>query len=76
VGKNQPSVNVIRWDGSKLLGLSEGGHPTAIDPTDLSYQGDWDFYGTLPKDLSFTAHPKFDPVKGAGYTYGIKKARD
>lgn len=27
-GKNQPSVNIIRWDG-RLLGLSEGGHPTA-----------------------------------------------
>ena len=71
-GKNQPSVNVIRWDG-KLLGLSEGGHPTAIDPEKLAFQGEWDFYGTLPKDLSFTAHPKFDPVTGEGYTYGIKK---
>ncbi len=71
-GKNQPSVNVIRWDG-RLLGLSEGAHPTAIDPETLAFQGEWDFYGTLPKDLSFTAHPKFDPVTGEGYTYGIKK---
>jgi hypothetical protein len=38
VGKNQPSVNVIAWD-HMLLGLSEGGHPTAIDPVDLSYRG-------------------------------------
>ncbi len=74
-GKNQPSINVIRWDG-RLLGLSEGGHPTAIDPMNLSYQGNWDFYGTLPKDVSFTAHPKFDPATGEGYTYGIKKGRD
>lgn len=72
--KNQPSVNVIRWDG-KLLGLSEGAHPTAIDPETLAYQGEWDFYGTLPKDLSFTAHPKFDAATGEGYTYGIKKGR-
>src|SRR5581483_10295085 len=71
-GKNQPSVNVIRWDGP-LLALSEGGHPTAIDPNDLSYQGEWDFYGTLPNDMSFTAHPKFDPQTGEGYAYGIRK---
>ena len=30
--KNQPNVNVIRWDG-RLLGLSEGGHPSEIDRT-------------------------------------------
>lgn len=71
-GKNQPSVNVIRWDG-KFLGLSEGAHPTAINPETLAYEGEWDFYGTLPKDLSFTAHPKFDPATGEGFTFGIKK---
>jgi all-trans-8'-apo-beta-carotenal 15,15'-oxygenase len=69
-GKNQPSVNVIRWDG-RLLGLSEGGHPTAIDPEDLSYRGEWDFHGTLPGNTPFTAHPKFDRVSGVGYGYGV-----
>jgi all-trans-8'-apo-beta-carotenal 15,15'-oxygenase len=69
-GKNQPSVNVIRWDG-RLLGLSEGGHPTAIDPGDLSYQGEWDFRGTLPGNVPFTAHPKFDRAAGVGYGYGV-----
>jgi carotenoid cleavage dioxygenase-like enzyme len=71
-GKNQPSVNIIRWDG-RLLGLSEGGHPTAIDPKTLAYQGEWDFYGTLPKDVPFTAHPKFDPLTGEGYAYGVQQ---
>ncbi len=71
-GKNQPSVNIIRWDG-RLLGLSEGGHPTAIDPKTLKYQGEWDFYGTLPKDIPFTAHPKFDPQTGEGYAYGVQR---
>ncbi|MEM7198925.1 MAG: carotenoid oxygenase family protein [Planctomycetota bacterium] len=69
-GKNQPSVNVIPWDG-RLLGLSEGGHPTAIDPATLRTQGGWDFHGTLPQQHSFTAHPKFDPATGLGYCYGI-----
>ncbi|HYE72206.1 MAG TPA: carotenoid oxygenase family protein, partial [Blastocatellia bacterium] len=71
-GKNQPSVNIIRWDG-RYLGLSEGGHPIAIDPKTLSYQGEWDFYGTLPPDVTFTAHPKFDPQTGEGYTYGVRR---
>ncbi|MEK6288195.1 MAG: carotenoid oxygenase family protein [Acidobacteriota bacterium] len=71
-GKNQPSVNIIRWDG-RLLGLSEGGHPTAVDLKTLAYQGEWDFHGTLPADVPFTAHPKFDPQTGEGYGYGVQR---
>lgn len=71
-GKNQPSVNIIAWD-DRLLGLSEGGHPTAIDPVNLSYQGYWDFHGTLPKDVPYTAHPKFDPRTGEGYGFGVRQ---
>jgi all-trans-8'-apo-beta-carotenal 15,15'-oxygenase len=74
-GKNQPSINVIRWDG-RLLALSEGGHPSAVDPDTLAFQEHWDFHGTLPKDVSFTAHPKFDPVTGIGYAFGTHQARD
>ncbi len=70
--KFPPSVNIIRWDG-RMLGLSEGGHPTAIDPIDLSYQSDWDFHGTLAPDVSFTAHPRFDPETGEGYAYGTHR---
>ncbi len=71
-GKNQPSVNIVKWD-ERYLGLSEGGHPIAIDPTNLSFQSEWDFYGTLPADVPFTAHPKFDPATGEGYAFGIKR---
>ncbi len=70
--KNQPNVNVVAWDG-RLLGLSEGGHPTAIDPGDLSYQERWDFHGTLPRSVPFTAHPKFDEETGVGYGYGVSQ---
>ena len=69
-GKNQPSVNVIYWDG-RLLGLSEGGHPTAIDPQTLSFQNRWNYQGTLPANVPFTAHPKFDSVTGEGYGFGV-----
>jgi all-trans-8'-apo-beta-carotenal 15,15'-oxygenase len=71
-GKNQPSVNIIQWDG-RYLGLSEGGPPVEIDPNTLAYKSEWNFYGTLPGDVPFTAHPKFDPVTGEGYAYGIKR---
>ncbi|NOT61635.1 MAG: carotenoid oxygenase family protein [Acidobacteria bacterium] len=71
-GKNQPSVNIIQWDG-RYLGLSEGGPPVEIDPTTLAYKSEWNFYGTLPGDVPFTAHPKFDPATGEGYAYGIKR---
>jgi all-trans-8'-apo-beta-carotenal 15,15'-oxygenase len=71
-GKNQPSVNVIAWD-HVLLGLSEGGHPTAIDPVDLSYRGRFDFRGSLPKDVPFTAHPKLDPATGEGHGFGVRQ---
>jgi all-trans-8'-apo-beta-carotenal 15,15'-oxygenase len=70
--KNQPSINVIHWD-NRLLGLSEGGHPAAIDPEDFTFQGRWDFYGTLPKDVPFTAHPKFDWTTGKGYAFGVRQ---
>ena len=74
-GKNQPSINVIRWDG-RLLALSEGGHPSAVNPDTLVFQEHWDFHGTLPKDVSFTAHPKIDPVTGVGYGFGTHRGRD
>ena len=73
--KNQPSVNVIRWDG-RLLALSEGGHPSAVNEETLAFEGYWGFHGTLPKDMSFTAHPKFDPETGVGYAFGTHKDRD
>lgn len=74
-GKNQPSINVIRWDG-RVLALSEGGHPSALDPETLAFQQHWDFHGTLPADVSFTAHPKFDPTTGIGYAFGTHQAQD
>lgn len=73
--KNQPSINVIYWDG-RLLALSEGGHPSALDPDSLAFQQHWDFHGSLPPDVSFTAHPKIDPATGVGYGFGIHQGQD
>lgn len=69
-GKNQPSVNIVPWDG-RLLGLSEGGHPSELDPETLAFRSYWDYYGTLPPNVSHTAHPKYDVETGLAYTYGL-----
>jgi carotenoid cleavage dioxygenase-like enzyme len=71
-GKNQPSVNVIRWR-DKLLGLSEGGLPTVINPNTLAYEGEWDFQNSVPANSTFTAHPRFCPRTGDGYAWGSGK---
>lgn len=72
-GKNQPSVNVIRWR-DKLLGLSEGGLPTVINPQTLSYEGRHDFERTVSGNLTFTAHPRFCPKTGDGFAWGFEKS--
>jgi len=70
--KNQANVNIIPWDG-RLLALSEGGHPVAVNPKDMSFDSTWGFHGTLPKNVSFTAHPKYDPATGEGFAYGFEQ---
>lgn len=74
-GKNQPSVNVIRWR-DQLLGLSEGGLPTAINPKTLAYEGRHDFERTISGNLTFTAHPRVCPKTGDGFAWGFEKGDD
>ncbi len=71
-GKNQPSVNVIEWRG-KMLGLSEGGLPTVINPDTFDYEGETNFGGIVPDFLTFTAHPRFDAKTGDIFAYGFEK---
>jgi all-trans-8'-apo-beta-carotenal 15,15'-oxygenase len=71
-GKNQPSVNVIEWNG-KLLGLSEGGLPTVINPTTFDYENETTFNAPMPKNLGFTAHPRIDPKTGDLFAWGLEK---
>lgn len=70
-GKNQASVNVIEWNG-KLLGLSEGGLPIVINPKTFDYDGETNF-GSIPKNLTFTAHPRIDPKTGDLFAWCIEK---
>jgi all-trans-8'-apo-beta-carotenal 15,15'-oxygenase len=68
--KNQPNINFFFWDNS-FLALSEGAHPVAFSPDQYKLRGDYNFQGALPKNVSFSAHPKFDPETKDGYGFGI-----
>jgi carotenoid cleavage dioxygenase len=57
----QSNVSAIRL-GHRLLTSGEVGLPFALDPTDLSTIGPFDFGGRLA--TSMTAHPKTDPATG------------
>jgi carotenoid cleavage dioxygenase-like enzyme len=71
-GKNSPSVNIIEWRG-KLLGLSEGGLPTIINPETFDFEGYENFGGVVPDYLTFTAHPRFDSKTGDMFAWGFEK---
>jgi carotenoid cleavage dioxygenase-like enzyme len=67
--KNQPNINLIPWNGS-LLALSEGGHPMEVSDDNFKVKSIYNFNGSLPEKVSFTAHPKFDPDTHEGFAFG------
>jgi all-trans-8'-apo-beta-carotenal 15,15'-oxygenase len=70
--KNQPNISLFPWKND-LLALSEGGHPAALDPETLEFRRLSNFNGTLPKNVSFSAHPKVDPRTGEAFGFGIEQ---
>lgn len=71
-GKNQPNVNVIEWNG-KLLGLSETGLPTIINPITFNFEGYEDFHKGVPPYLTFAAHPRIDSKSGDMFAWGVER---
>jgi len=55
----------------KLMALKEDGLPHLIDPDTLNTTGRWDFGGKY-ESLTFTAHPKVDPVTGQMIAFGYE----
>jgi carotenoid cleavage dioxygenase-like enzyme len=55
----------------KLFTLKEDSLPYEIDPKTLETIGPYDFHGKY-KSLTFTAHPKVDPVTGDMICYGYE----
>ncbi|MEM1230907.1 MAG: carotenoid oxygenase family protein [Pseudomonadota bacterium] len=54
----------------RLLALYEGGRPWALDPQDLSTQGEWDFDGALAAGEVMSAHGRAHPFSGDYISFG------
>ncbi|WP_194814944.1 carotenoid oxygenase family protein [Nocardia sp. XZ_19_385] len=67
---NLANTNIVNYDGG-LLALWELGNPHRIDPDSLDTLGPLDFDGKLGFLGAFSAHPKWDPVTGDMYNFGL-----
>lgn len=72
--RSTANTNIVYWNG-KLLALKEDSPPYAMDPATLETLGLWDFDGQLPA-LTFTAHPKFDPITREMVCFGYEAKGD
>ncbi|KAH2097662.1 hypothetical protein KXW65_002867 [Aspergillus fumigatus] len=72
--RSTANTNVVFFNG-QLLALKEDSPPYAMDPITLETKGLYDFEGQLPA-LTFTAHPKFDPVTGEMVCFGYEARGD
>jgi len=55
----------------QLMALKEDSLPHLIDPNTLETTGKWDFGGRY-RSLTFSAHPKVDPLSGEMIAYGYE----
>ncbi len=68
----EPSVNVSVYPFiGTLLAFAEQGLPWELDPVTLETRGEFNFGGRLNEISPFSAHPKFDPVTGEMFNFGI-----
>jgi carotenoid cleavage dioxygenase-like enzyme len=68
--KNSANTSVIALP-DRLLALWEGGHPHALTFDQLDTIGLDDLGGTLPEQVSYSAHPKRDPDTGHIYNFSV-----
>jgi carotenoid cleavage dioxygenase-like enzyme len=72
--RSTANTNIVYFKGM-LLALKEDSPPYAMDPKTLETIGLWDFDGQLPS-LTFTAHPKFDPLTREMVCFGYEAKGD
>jgi all-trans-8'-apo-beta-carotenal 15,15'-oxygenase len=69
------NVSVYRCFGNqgagRLLAFGEQSLPIELNPMTLETRGEFDFHGRLNEVSPFAAHPKFDPVSGYMFNFGI-----
>lgn len=71
--KNAPAVNFFAF-GRETFALSEGALPVKVDAETFDCQSEWTFSNSLSSKMTFTAHPRKDPVSGDIYAYGITQS--
>jgi all-trans-8'-apo-beta-carotenal 15,15'-oxygenase len=64
------NVSVYPYQDS-VLAFGEQGLPWELDPVTLETRGEYHFGGALNDITPFGAHPKFDPVSGEMFNFGI-----
>jgi carotenoid cleavage dioxygenase len=72
--RSTANTNVVSFNG-QLLALKEDSPPYAMDPKTLETKGLYTFDGQLPS-VTFTAHPKTDPVTGELICFGYEAKGD
>ncbi|WP_040795213.1 carotenoid oxygenase family protein [Nocardia higoensis] len=68
--KNVANTNIVNYAGG-LLALWEIGNPHRLDLDTLETLGPTDFGGRLGFLGAFSAHPKWDPVTGELFNFGL-----
>jgi carotenoid cleavage dioxygenase len=81
---NDPSVSDVSLNtanttpmlhAGKLFSMKEDSPPTRLDPYSLKTYGEYDFDGKMTA-LTFTAHPKIDPVSGEMIAFAYEAKGD
>ncbi|MCC5614261.1 carotenoid oxygenase family protein [Nostoc sp. CHAB 5836] len=72
--KNVANTSVLLLP-DKLLALWEGGHPYALNLENLDTIGIDNLYGLTPK-LTYSAHPKQDPLSKRIYNFGLSYGKN
>jgi carotenoid cleavage dioxygenase-like enzyme len=62
----------ITYHHGKLLAMKEDSPPVALDPLTLETTDDYYTFGGGMKSLTFTAHPKHDPLTGEMIAFGYE----
>ena len=62
----------ITYHHGKLFAMKEDSPPVALDPLTLETTDDYYTFGGGMKSLTFTAHPKLDPVTGEMIAFGYE----
>ena len=72
-GKSRGTANTqIVYHHGKLFAMKEDSPPVALNPLTLETTNDYYTFGGGMKSLTFTAHPKIDPMTGEMIAFGYE----